>query len=142
MIGALLALLSYLLYTANPILTKLLVPAWQMPYGTVIAWLALILFPLLAYLFVKQTDAMLTEMFLLVVGRLVRIALILGCFWGTIAFFLAENWHFSFGPHLSNQDARVQAFWLISTIIPILTLVSLLATAIAIGVYAAKHKGR
>lgn len=133
------AFLVYLIYVGHPILTKEFIPSLAMPYGTVIAWLELILFPLLGYLFIRQTSDMLSDIFFLVFGRLIRIALFLGCWWGAISYFLAGNWHFSFTPALPNQDARSQAFWMITALVPILTLVTMLATAIAIGVYIVKQ---
>jgi hypothetical protein len=135
-----LAALVYLLYSGHPVLLEEFIPAIEMPYGTIIAWLALILFPLLAYLFIAQTAPMLSEIFQLVVGRLVRIALFMGVFWGVICYYLAENWHYSFSRSLAHQDARSQAFWLLTSSIPILTIVALLAVAIGLGIYALKQQ--
>ena len=134
-VGFLLAILIFLLYTANPVLNKLLVPSLSLPYGTVIAWLALILFPLWSLLFFQQTTPLLSQIFQLLIGRLIQVALFLGVFWGLISYYLAENWQFSFTPALANQDERAKAFWLVSASIPIVTLIALLATAIAIGLF-------
>ena len=111
-----------------------------MPYGTLIAWSALALFPFWAFLFIQQIDKLLPSLWRHMAMRTNRIALLLGIFWGIICYFLAENWAFSFSSALSHQDERAQTFWVVTAIIPILTLVSLLATAIGIGVYVSKRE--
>ncbi len=139
-IGIVLLILIYPFVVGHPILVQVFIAELNMPYGNVFAWLGLILFPWLAYLFLRQTATMFSQLFLLIVGRLIRIALFMGVFWGFIGYYLSGNWRNSFSSALPNQDARSEAFWLITAAIPILTLVSLLATAIGIGVYVSKRK--
>jgi hypothetical protein len=138
-IGGILLALIYPFLVGHPILVQVFISYLDMPYGNVFAWLGLILFPWFAYLFLMQTASMFSQLFLLVVGRLVRIALFMGIFWGIIGYYLSGNWRNSFTPQLSNQDARAEAFWLITGAIPILTLLCLLATAIGITVYVVKR---
>ena len=138
-IGFIVLVLIYLFLVGHPILTQVFITELDMPYGNVFAWLGLILFPWFAYLFLKQTASMFSQLFLLIVGRLIRIALFMGIFWGVLGYYLSGNWRNSFTPQISNQDARSEAFWFITGAIPVLTLISLLAIAIGIGFFVIKR---
>ena len=128
----------YWLITGNNILLAEVVEGSGFPAGTVIAWVFLLSFPLMTYLFLIKVESFFHPIIFRMLKRLSLIAVFCGLFWGVISFFLAENWRFEFTNALQNQDARSQTFTFV-TAFPVITSL-VIGLVIAIGAVVAAVK--
>ena len=132
--------LVYLLINGGPILTKEIIQDVSFPIGTLIAWLFLILFPLMTFLFLSQTKSFLNPMVLRTLSKIALIALFSGVLWGAIGFILSGNWYFSFSDSIEDHAQRFQAFLFISLLPVFIPLIIGLAIIVSTGIRLAKSK--